>query len=223
MYKRENKGKEFTMMHCFQKPQGCNKWARVRFTLNEGKTSEEGAIAAMPSSKGRPTGTKKAKVGRNVGSSGSRFEASVGMFVDSMNANSKELYDRSDARWKDIKETQKKKFALERERVLAAKIEAEATLIKAKNDAKSFELTKMVEEAKILSMPLEGIDPLTKTWYIMIHDRITKELMSAHKSAVEEPWVVQPDVEELSVVPPGMEVVEVEEVYEEVEEVMSSL
>jgi hypothetical protein len=61
------------------------------------------------------------------------------MFVDPMNANSKELYDRSDARWKEIKETQKEKLALERKRVLAAKIEAEATLIKAKNDAKSFE------------------------------------------------------------------------------------
>jgi hypothetical protein len=54
------------------------------------------------------------------------------MFVDSMNANSKELYDRHDARWKEIKETQKEKLALERERVQAAKIEAEATLIKAK-------------------------------------------------------------------------------------------
>jgi hypothetical protein len=55
-----------------------------------------------------------------------------------MNANSKELYDRSDARWKEIKETQREKLALERERVQAAKLEAEATLIKAKNDAKSF-------------------------------------------------------------------------------------
>jgi hypothetical protein len=42
--------------------------------------------------------------------------------VDSVNANSKELYDRSNARWKEIKETQKEKLALERERVLAAKI-----------------------------------------------------------------------------------------------------
>jgi hypothetical protein len=111
------------------------------------------AILTAPSSEGRPTGTKKAKVDRNAGSSDGGFEAGVGIFVDSMNANSKELYDRSDARWKEIKEAQKEKLALERERVLAAKIEAEATLIKAKNDAKIFELTKMVEEAKILSMP----------------------------------------------------------------------
>jgi hypothetical protein len=68
----------------------------------------------------------------------------------------------------------------------------------------------MVEEAKILSMPLEGMDLLTKAWYIMIRDRIAMELMSAH-----EPVVVQPEVEE----PP---VVEVEEVEEE-EEVLSSL
>jgi hypothetical protein len=105
------------------------------------------------------------------------------------------------------KRLKREKLALDRERVQAAKIEAEATLIKAKNDAKSFELTKMVEEAKILSMPLDGMDPLTQTWYMMIRDRITKELMSAHK-----PTVVQPEVEKSPVV----EVVEVEEVEEEV-------
>jgi hypothetical protein len=120
-------------------------WDRVWRTLNEGKTGEEGAIPVAPSSEGRPTGTKKAKADRNAGSASGGFEAGGGMFVDSMNANSKELYDRSNARWKEIKETQKEKLALERERVLAAKIEAEATLIKAKNYAKSFELTKMVE------------------------------------------------------------------------------
>jgi hypothetical protein len=95
----------------------------------------------------------------------------------------------------------------ERERVQAAKIEAEASLIKAKNDAKSFEFPKMVEEAKILSMPLEGMDPLARSWYMMIRDNIGKELMSAHK-----PTVVQPEVEKSPVVPPEVEVVRVEEV-----------
>jgi hypothetical protein len=98
-------------------------------------------------------------------------------------------------------------LALERERVQAAKLEAEATLIKAKNDAKNFELTKMVEEAKILSMPLAGMDPLTKSWYMMICDRIGKELMSAH-----EPSVMQPEVEEIPVVLLEVEVEDVEEV-----------
>jgi hypothetical protein len=164
-----------------------------------------------PSVVGCPTGTKKAKAERNAGSSSAGFDVGVNLFVDSMNTNSKELYDRSDARWKEIKETQKEKLALERERVQAAKIEAEATLIKDKNDAKSFELTKMVEEAKILSMPLEGMDPLTKTWYMMIRGCIAKELKRAHKLAVGQPEVEEPPV------------VEVEEVDEEVEEVPSSL
>jgi hypothetical protein len=79
-------------------------------------------------------------------------------------------------------------LALERERVQATKIEAEATLIKAKNDAKSFELTKMVEEAKILSMLLEGMDPLIKTWYMIIRDHIVKELMSAHEPLCSCRW-----------------------------------
>jgi hypothetical protein len=94
-------------------------------------------------------------------------------------------------------------LVLERERVQATKIEAKATLIKAKNDAKSFELIKMVDEAKILSMPLADMDPLTKSWYMMIRDQIAKELMSAH-----EPPVVQPGVKEPPVVSPQMEEVE---------------
>jgi hypothetical protein len=53
------------------------------------------------------------------------------------------------------------------------------------------------------------MDPLTKTWYMMICDRIAKEQMSAHESVVEEPPVVQPEVEEPPVVPPGVEVEEV--------------
>jgi hypothetical protein len=109
LYKAENEGKEFNMMHCFQKLEGCKKWDRVTLTLNDGKTGEEGPIPAAPSAAGRPTETKKAKAERNAGPSGGGFEIGVGLFVDSMNANSKELYERSDARWKEIKETQKEK------------------------------------------------------------------------------------------------------------------
>jgi hypothetical protein len=146
-----------------------------------------------------------AKAERNAGSSTVGFDVSINMFVDSMNTNTKELYDRSDARWKEIKdEAQSDKLVLERERVQAAKLEAEATFIKANNDAKSFELTKMVEEAKILSIPLAGMDPLTKSWYMMIRDHIGNELMSAH-----EPPVVQPEVEEPEVVPSEVEVEQV--------------
>jgi hypothetical protein len=93
------------------------KWDRVRLALNDGKTGEEGPIPVAPSTTGRPIGTKKAKAERNVGSSSGGFEAGVGLFVDSMNANSKELYDRSDARWKEIKETQKKKLVIRLKRI----------------------------------------------------------------------------------------------------------
>jgi hypothetical protein len=164
LYKAENEDKDFTMMHCFQKIEGCKKWDQVRHTLNDGKTGEEGPLPTAPAAVRRPTGTKKAKAVRNADSSVAGFEVPVNLFVDSMNANTKELYDRSDARWKEIKEAQREMLALERERVQAAKLEAEAISVKAKNDAKSFELTKMVEEAKILSVPLEGMDPLTKSW-----------------------------------------------------------
>jgi hypothetical protein len=54
---------------------------------------------------GHPIGNKKAKAKRNVGSSIADIDVSINMFVDSMNANMKKLYERSDARWKKIKDT----------------------------------------------------------------------------------------------------------------------
>jgi hypothetical protein len=101
------------MMHCFQKLKGCRKWDRVRLTLNDGKTGEKEPIPAGPAVAGCPTRTKKAKAERNADSSGTGFDVSINLFVDSMNANSWELYDRSGARWKEIKETQREKLALD--------------------------------------------------------------------------------------------------------------
>jgi hypothetical protein len=95
------------MMHCFQKLEGCKKWDRVRLTLNDGKTGEEGQIPTALAAAGCPTETKKANTERKAGLSGAGFDVSVNLFVDSMNANTKELYDRSDAMWKEIKETQR--------------------------------------------------------------------------------------------------------------------
>jgi hypothetical protein len=57
-------------------------------------------------------GNKKAKAERNAGSSIDDIDVSINMFVDSMNANTKELYERSDERWKEIKEAQRYKLAL---------------------------------------------------------------------------------------------------------------
>jgi hypothetical protein len=112
LYKAENEGKDFNMMHCFQKLKGCKKWDRVRLTLNDGKTGEEGPLATAPAVAGCPIGTKKAKAASNAGPSGTGFDVSINLFVDSMNANTKELYDRSDARWKEIKEVKERSWRL---------------------------------------------------------------------------------------------------------------
>jgi hypothetical protein len=87
-YKAENEDKYFTMMHCFKKLEGCKKWDRVWRTLNDGKTGgEEGPLPSAAASAGRPNGNNKAKAERNAGSSIADIDASINMFVDSMNAN----------------------------------------------------------------------------------------------------------------------------------------
>jgi hypothetical protein len=53
--------------------------------------SEEGPLPAALAAAGRPGGTKKAKAERNAGSSIAGIDVSITMFVDYMNANTKEL------------------------------------------------------------------------------------------------------------------------------------
>jgi hypothetical protein len=50
-------------------------------------------------------------------------------------------------------------------------------------------------------MPLAGMDALTKSWYMMIHDWIGNELMSANETPVVQPEVEEPLVVSSKVVP----------------------
>jgi hypothetical protein len=97
-YKSENEDKDFHMMHCFKNLKGCKKWDRVRCTLNDGKTSEDGPLPAAPATVGHPGGNKKAKAERNAGSSIASNDVSINMSEDFMNTNTQELYERSNAR-----------------------------------------------------------------------------------------------------------------------------
>jgi hypothetical protein len=76
--------------------------------------------------------------------------------------------------------------------------------------AKTFDLAKMVEEVKILAISLTDMDALTKSWYMMIRDRIGKEVMSTQEPPVVPPMREEPQAEEEA--PPVMEEPEVEEV-----------
>jgi hypothetical protein len=58
MFKRLNKHKPFTLMHCFSKLQACEKWKAVQMLLN---TEKNGPSKAPAASEGRPIGNKKTK------------------------------------------------------------------------------------------------------------------------------------------------------------------
>jgi hypothetical protein len=79
LYKFENVDKDFPMKHCFKKLEGCKKWDRVRLTLNDGKTGEEGPLPTTLTAVGHLGGTKKANAERNAGTSNSGFDVSINM------------------------------------------------------------------------------------------------------------------------------------------------
>ena len=83
-------------------------------------------------------------------------------------------------------EKQEAKLQLEKEKVAAIKMEAQAGMLKAMNEASHFALAKMKEEAKILTSKLDEMDPLARAWHEMYRERISKEVMMAASGAAPE-------------------------------------
>lgn len=62
MYKKWSKGKDFSLMHVFTKLESCPKWAKTRFTLNDGAVIDVDGIPMplLSASVGSSIGNKKA-------------------------------------------------------------------------------------------------------------------------------------------------------------------
>jgi hypothetical protein len=71
---------------------------------------------------------------------------------------------------------------LREKKVEAAKLKAQAIMLKAMNESNNVALAKMKEEAKILMTDMSTMDPLARAWY-MIHNRIGKEVIASTEAA----------------------------------------
>jgi hypothetical protein len=64
--------------------------------------------------------------------------------------------------WRVMLEKQDVKLGLEREKVEATKMEAQAGMMKAMNETSNIALTKISQEAKILMTDMPSMDPLAR-------------------------------------------------------------
>jgi hypothetical protein len=80
---------------------------------------------------GRPTGNKKEKAERNAVASLALVQAWIDKCLTEVSLDSSLREQNFDDRWKTLFDKQDKKNKIEREEVEAAKIEAQATMIKA--------------------------------------------------------------------------------------------
>jgi hypothetical protein len=78
------------------------------------------------------------------------------------------------------------KFA-KKKKVKAAKLEAQAIILKPMNESSNVALAKMEEEAKILTVDLSTMDPLAKAWYMMYHECINKEVITTQEAPSSMP------------------------------------
>jgi hypothetical protein len=58
-------------------------------------------------------------------------------------------------------------------------MEAHASMMKAMNEASNIALSKMMQEAKILTVDMSNMDLLERAWHEMYRQRIGKEVMAA--------------------------------------------
>ncbi|KAK1678997.1 hypothetical protein QYE76_039845 [Lolium multiflorum] len=175
MYKHRNGDKDFPFTRCFKKLEGCKKWEAVCLTLNDkNHVREDGPIAAAPASAGRPIGNKKVKAERNAAPTLAAIDASIEKMMFSFSIENKEAADRGAAMWKAMLEKQDVKIGLEREKVEATKMEAQAGVMKAMNEATQLSLAEMTQESKILMTDMASMDPLARVWIEMYRKCIGK-------------------------------------------------
>jgi hypothetical protein len=108
------------------------------------------------------------------------IDASVKKMVSSFTAKNKDMDERGTAMLdkKDVK------IGLEREKVEAAKIEAQAGMVKSMNEAANIVLAKMTQEVNILMADMSTMDPLARAWHEMYCKMIGEEVMAAQVVAV---------------------------------------
>jgi hypothetical protein len=121
--------------------------------------------------------------------------------VISLNTNSKETCERSDAKWKSLMEKQQEKLKPEREKVKASRLEAQAKYTM--NESNNVALAKMKEEAKNLTR--SNMDPLARAWYMMYRDHISKKVVAAQAAATVAAAATAPMMNQSTIEDPLME------------------
>jgi hypothetical protein len=88
--------------------------------------------------------------------------ASIVKMVSSITTENKDRDVRGVAMWKSMLKKQDVKIGPEREKVEAAKMEAQAGMMKAMNETSNIALSKMTQQAKILMENLSNTEPLAR-------------------------------------------------------------
>ena len=109
MYQELNKEKDFNLAHCFRKLQHCEKWRKLRITLNKDGPSD---VGDGKTSDGRSTGTKKPKASLAAAANSARTAASIEKVIADVSENATERRAANDARWVTLMDKTEKKLEL---------------------------------------------------------------------------------------------------------------
>ena len=105
-------------MHIIRKLQHCEKWKKLRISLDKGIL---GDIGDVNTSEGRPTGNKKAKAALAAAANSERAATSIETVIADVSKNSNERRAANDARWATLMDKPDKKLELKKTKVASKK------------------------------------------------------------------------------------------------------
>ncbi|KAE8773893.1 putative methionyl-tRNA synthetase [Hordeum vulgare] len=99
VYRVDNEDQEFKFLHMFSTIESCKKWREVRLALDKAKETYNLDVPIPTAVEGRPHGTKKARVVRDVAPAAERLQASIEQCIADVKSSTVRREEKSDVRW----------------------------------------------------------------------------------------------------------------------------
>jgi len=161
MYRRDNLDADFKFLHVYKRIDKCEKWAKVRRTLDKAKETYKPDATTPGASEGRPDGHKLAKKGKNADAATTRVQESIEHCLADAQARAVLREEKTEARWSSLMKNSAIKLDLLRTNVAAKKRNTDMAFLMGGADM------------------LQSNDEKLKAWYLVQRGLILNELPTA--------------------------------------------
>ena len=160
LYRQSNSGAEFKYLHVYKHIDKCEKWAKVRRTLDKAKETYKPDAPTPGASEGRPDSNKGAKKGKHADAATARVQESIEHCLADAQARAVLHEEKTAARWSALMSSSAVKLDLLQSNVAAKKRNTDLAFLLGGADM------------------LQSNDEAVKAWYLAERGLILNQLPS---------------------------------------------